>query len=251
MKPFTQDLSILNKFDFENPPVGVKFLVTKPEGIEKLDRTLSICEMIKEAQVREKPFYADKNNEDCFGTVITGMEDAPAFAESGRIGVELGIFQEERANSRIYDNLPKMIKGSVNYIVFSRLNTLSFEPDLLFIMARPSQAEIILRAMSYSTGERWEPRTTGVLGCAWLFAYPYLSGKVNYTVTGISFGMKAKQVFPEGWMLIVIPYNWIPVIIQNLKEIEWVLPSYNDGVEKFKEREAKLMEKLAEEQQNA
>ena len=251
MKPLTQDLSILKNFYFENPPVGVKFLAARPEGIEKMYKATAIYEMIKEAQTRDKPFYIDKYNEDCSGTVIAGMEDAPAFAESGRIGKELGIFQEERANARIYDDLPKLIKGSVNYIAFSRLDALSFEPDLLFILAKPSQAEIILRAMSYSTGEKWEPKATGVLGCAWLFAYPYLNGKVNYTVTGISFGMKAKQVFPEGWMLIVIPYNWIPVIMQNLKEMEWVLPSYADGAEKFKEREAKLMDRLAEEQQNA
>jgi len=56
--------------------------------------------------------------------------------------------------------------------------------------------------MSYSTGEIWEPKKTGVLGCTWLFIHPYKSGKVNYTATGISFGMKAHQVFPEGYILI-------------------------------------------------
>lgn len=247
MKSLSQDLSIYENFNFDKPPVAVKFVANRPKGMEKLDKSLAICEMLREAQQSGEPFYADKENENCFGSVVTGMEEAPPFATSGRIGAELGIFQEERANSRIYNNLPKLIKGTVKYIAFSRLDKLSFEPDLLFIMAKPSQAEIVLRAMSYSTGEIWEPKTTNVLGCAWLFAYPLISGKVNYTITGMSFGMKAKQVFPEGWVLISIPYNWIPVITKNLNEMEWVLPSYSDGVEKFKEREAKLMERLFEE----
>jgi len=52
MKPLKQDLSIYSKFNFERQPVGVKFLSTRPEGIEQLDKTLSFCEMLKEAQER-------------------------------------------------------------------------------------------------------------------------------------------------------------------------------------------------------
>jgi hypothetical protein len=35
----TQDLSIFNKFNFENQPVGVEFLFFRPEGIEQLDKS--------------------------------------------------------------------------------------------------------------------------------------------------------------------------------------------------------------------
>ena len=101
--------------------------------------------------------------------------------------------------------------------------------------------------MSYSTGETWAPKTTGVLGCAWFYAYPFLSGKVNYTITGLAFGMKAKQVFPEGLVLLSIPYNWIPVIVQNLKEMKWVLAAYTEGREKFIEREKRIIKELTEE----
>ena len=138
----------------------------------------------------------------------------------------------------------------VNYVAFSPLDKLTFEPDLLVLTATPSQAEIVLRAMSYSTGEVWETRTTGVLGCAWLYIYPFQSGKVNYTVTGLAFGSKAKQIFEEGWMLISIPYNWLPIITQNLKEMEWVLPSYTEGREKFLKREQKVFKEAAKEAEN-
>jgi uncharacterized protein (DUF169 family) len=89
-----------------------------------------------------------------------------------------------------------------------------------------------------------ESTTTGVLGCAWVYLYPYRSGKVNYTVTGLAFGMKSKQVFEEGQILISIPYQWLPTITQNLNEIKWVLPSYTEGREKFLERERANLEEL-------
>ena len=53
MRPLKQDLSIYRKFDFEKQPVGVKFLPTRPEGIEQLDKALSFCEMLK---VNDKRF---------------------------------------------------------------------------------------------------------------------------------------------------------------------------------------------------
>jgi uncharacterized protein (DUF169 family) len=247
MRPLTQDLSIFEKFKFEKSPVGVSILFNRPTGIEKLDKTMSICEMIKEAQQSKAPFYITKENEDCFGKVILGMEETPPFAESGRIGVELEIFQNERANSRLYQHIVKLPKGTVNYVVFSPLDKLTFDPDLLILLATTKQAEIVLRAMSYSTGELWAPKGTGVLGCAWIFTYPYQSGKVNYTVTGLAFGTKSKEVFPEGMLLISIPYNWIPIITQNLKEMKWVLPSFTDGREKFKKREGEILGRLAQE----
>jgi uncharacterized protein (DUF169 family) len=250
MSPLKQDLSIYHKFNFEKPPVGVKFLPTRPEGIEQLDKTLSYCEMIKEAQERGTPFYFAKENESCFGKALLGMEELPPFAQAGEVGIRLEIFQEPRANSDLYQHLTLLPRGTVNYVAYATLDKLAFEPDLLIILASVGQAEIILRAMCYSTGEVRESRTTGVLGCNWIYNYPFRSGKVNFTVTGLAFGMKSKEVFEEGWMLISIPYKWIPIITQNLKEMKWVLPSYTEGREKFLIREKTNIDELARKMEN-
>ena len=250
MKPLKTDLSIFKKFDFEKSPVAVKFLLNKPEGMEQVDKTMPFCQMIREAQERGTPFYFTKENEDCFGAMVLGMMDTPPFAEGGLLGEKFEIFQDARANKRLYQDLPKFPKGTVNYVALSTLDKLTFEPDLLILMATPSQAEIVLRAKSYSTGEAWDTRKTCVLGCAWLYVYPYLSGKVNHIVTGMSFGMKAHEVFPEGWILISIPWDWVPVITQNLKEMKWVLPSYTDGREKFLQRKGRVIEESAKEAMN-
>jgi uncharacterized protein (DUF169 family) len=123
--------------------------------------------------------------------------------------------------------LPAFAKGTVNYVVFSPLKVLTFDPDLLVLYATPRQAEIVLRAMSYSTGEIWESKAMGVVGCSWLYVHPYKSGKVNYMITGMAYGMIAREVFSEGKVLISIPWNWVQTITQNLNEMEWVLPGYN------------------------
>ncbi len=247
MKKLQQDLSIYSEFNFENPPVGVKFLVSRPEGIKQLDKSIPFCEMIKEAQRRGEPFYFAKENENCVGKIALGMEEMKTIVESGLIGPGFGIYQEPRANNAIYKHVHEFSRGLVNYVAFSTLDKLTFEPDLLILTATPSQAEIVLRAMSYSTGEIWEPKLAPVLACSWLYIYPFQSGKVNYMITGMTFGAKSKEIFEEGWMLITIPYQWIPTITHNLHEMEWVLPSYTDGREKFLEREHKLFEEAQKE----
>ena len=251
MRPIQTDLSIYRKFNFEKPPVGVNYLFHKPEGIEQLDKSLALCEMLKEAHQRGAPFYFTKENESCFGKRFLGMMgESPPTSDGGLQGVKLEIFQEPHANIRIRQFIGNLEKGTVNYVTFSPLDKLTLEPDLLILTATPSQAEIVLRAMTYSTGEMYESKSTCVGGCSWLYVYPYLSGKVNYTITGLAYGMKGRKVFPEGWLLISIPFNWIPTITQNLKEMKWVLPAYSLGREAFLQYEQGIMRELAQESQN-
>src|SRR4030066_282356 len=250
MNALNQDLSILKKLNLIKEPVGVKFLFKKPEGISQLTKNMPICKMISEAQSSEKPFYMTKDNEDCFGKVTLGMVETPPFAEAGQIGYELSIFKDPRANSRIYNYLPKVHKGLVNYVAFARLDNLTFEPDLLILTATIGQAEILFRALEHLSGGPRESKTTGVFGCAWLFTYPYQTGKVNHTVTGLHFGSKAKQVFREGLILLCVPFDWISILVQGLKEITWELPAYKQGAKEFKEWEKKMLEKLAKDSQN-
>jgi uncharacterized protein (DUF169 family) len=250
VRSLVSDLSILREFDFEYQPVGVKFLFSRPENMDRLDKTLPLCQMIREAQVRKTPFYFAEDDEDCFGKIALGMIDVPAFAEAGLVGEKYEIFQEERANVRLYQLVPKIPRGTINYVAFSTVDALTFEPDLLIIMANTSQGEIVLRAMNYSACEVLESKITNVLTCAWVYAYPYQSGKMNYLVTGTTFGMKAKHIFPEGLMLISIPWDKIPGFIDNLKQMKWVLPAYAEGPDKFQERIARVRAECADEALN-
>ena len=254
MKPLQTDLSIFKKLNLEKPPVGVKYLFRRPDGIKQLDNKLALCEMLKEAQESKEPFYFTRENEVCFGAQTIGMAGdegpSPSFAASGELGVKLEIFQDARANKRLFQQNPGLDSGTVNYAVFAPLDKITFEPDLLIIQAKPEQAEIVLRAMTYSTGELYESKTSTALSCSWLYAYPYISGKVNYYITGLGFGSIGRKVFEPGWVLIAIPYNWLPTIAQNLKEMKWELTAYTLGKEEFTKWEHGILAELAKESQN-
>jgi len=247
MSSVVRDLSIFNKFNFKMKPVGIKFLLFKPDGVEKLDKNLSFCEMIREAQEAD-PFYATQGNFTCVGPIITGMAEGDPVFESGHIGQSLHIFEEARANRRLYHYITKLERNSVNYVAFSSLDKLTFEPDVLILATDATQLEIILRAMCYSTGKMWTSKGTPVIACSWLTTYPYISGEMNYIITDVSHGMKAKQVFPSGTILVSIPYDKLSHIIEGLQKIEWLPPMYTEGREahdrKFNETIDSLHQKL-------
>jgi uncharacterized protein (DUF169 family) len=136
----------------------------------------------------------------------------------------------------------------VKYVAFAPIDKLNFEPDLLIIMASVSQAEIFIRAKAYASGETWSARGTPAVGCAWMYIYPYLSGEMNFTVTGLAFGMKARRLFPEGRIMITIPWDRLPDIIKNLEEMEWVPRSYTLGREGHKKLLKKIVAELEKEE---
>jgi uncharacterized protein (DUF169 family) len=213
-------------------------------------KSLSLCEMLVEAQSSKKPFYFGKAYpETCVGKILLGMQDMESFAESGQIGEKLQIFQEARANYAFYQHVPKFARNVVNYAAFAPLDALTFEPDLLVITADSSQAEIVMRSMTYSTGELYNSRTTPVMGCAWTFIYPFQSGKVNFIIPEMIHGMKGRELFSKEAIVISIPYPWIPTMTQNLREMTWHLPSHR-GRKQYLEEFGTILGDLAQKVQD-
>ncbi len=243
MQSGPRDYSIFDKFNFERKPVGAKYLLNRPDGMKKLDTGLTFCQMFQEAQESE-PFYAIKDNFICMGSRLLGMKDPEPIAESGEIGAADGIYQEARANRRIYQHLPRLTKDTVRYVAFSTVDKLSFDPDIIVFTANVSQAEILLRALSYATGKPLTTRTTPAIMCAWLFIYPFVSGEANYSVTGLGYGMKVRKVFPEGLFLISVPYDLLPALKTNLQEMQWVLPAYDLSDDEINDYFKKAMEEI-------
>lgn len=228
-----EDMAILEKFAFDVPPVGVKFFARRPERVERSDEKMAFCQMLKKAQEGDA-FFADAENHACeAGLYVLGQAEAPAPFVSGEFGAGLKIFEEPRSASRLYHYLPRINKGVVNYVAFSPLNALSFDPDVLIILAKASQTEILLRAMSYRTGKPWLSKYSPAIGCAWIYVYPYLSGELNYTITGLGHGMRRRKLFAEGQQLVSIPFDIFPSILQTLKEMPWVLPAFEPDGDQF------------------
>ncbi len=244
------DLSILKKFNFKLKPIGIKFLLFKPEGIRRIEKKLAICEMWREAQKTE-PFYAAVEDFNCVAPILLGMAEGDPVFESGSIGPALGIFEEARANRRIYYQITYLEKGSVNYVAFASIDKMSFTPDILLLSANASQLEIILRAMCYATGKMWTAKGTPVIECSWLTTYPFISGELNFALADASHGMIAKQIFPAGTILISVPFDKISALIDGLQKIEWRPALYTKGRayhdKKFEEVAASLQKRLEKE----
>ncbi len=218
MNSSTLDYSAFDKLNLERKPVGVKFLATRPEGIARIEKGPALCEMFKESQ-EKGPFYVQKEDLVCVEPMLLGMEDPAPPLQSGMAGGKGGLYKEARACRKVYQYLPKMLKGSVNYVAFSPVDQITFDPDVLIVTANVKQARQVLRADGYSSGEIWSCQGTPVMACSWLYIYPVLSGKMNFTITGLSLGMEAINMqIPEGLFLISIPWNLLPTVLDNLKD---------------------------------
>lgn len=232
-----QDLAVLDRFDFDVRPVAVKFAATRPGQVNRLDENLALCEMLKRAQ-EGKAFYADAENHTCeAGSYVLGQADVSEPFVSGRFGAALQIFEEPRAASRLYQYIPTIGRGVAPYVAFSALEQLIFEPDVAIFLAQTGQTEILLRAMSYRTGKMWSSKFSSAIGCAWIYVHPYLTGDLNYTVTGLGHGIKRRKLFPEGLQLISVPFDLLRSLLQTLREMPWVLPAYEADGQAFVQRQ--------------
>ncbi len=223
------DYAVLNNFGFTMEPVAVKFFSECPQNIPVAERSMALCEMLKYAQAGNS-LYAGIQNHNCdAGTYILGQTKLGEPYLKGKFGAGLSIFADTRAASKLYDNILTLPPGTVNYIALSPWSKFSFEPDLLIILANIEQSEIIFRAISYKTGEAWHSHYSSAIGCSWLFAYPHLKGEINYTTTGLGFGMKRRKLFPTGQHLISVPHNKLGSLLENLNEMPWVPEAYKEN----------------------
>jgi uncharacterized protein (DUF169 family) len=197
-----------------------------------LDEDLALCEMLKRA-FEGNSFLAGAKNHRCeSGLYVLGQTKLAEPFKNGEFGAGMEVFRDRRSAGRLYHYIPRIDEGAVQYVAFSPFNNLLFEPDVLIALADTRQAEILLRAMSYGTGEMWQNRYSTAIGCAWLFVYPYLNGEINFIPTGFGFGMRRRKLFREGLHFVCIPYDRLPYMLQTLKEMPWVpRPFQPDGPE--------------------
>jgi uncharacterized protein (DUF169 family) len=236
------DFSLFDKFNFEYRPVGVKFTLKKPADVAPLSKGLAICEMFKEAQTSE-PFYATKETTQC-GEHVVGYEEFPTLMYSGQLGPHFSMFRTALANRRVYDYIRLLPKDSAKYIIHASYDKMTFDPDLIIFTANTRQAEILMRASTFASGDMWSMKGSTCLACAWLYSYPYMTGELNFSISGLGFSMKARNVLPDGLILISVPANQLPILMDNLNEMEWEPEWFKLGREGFIQAVKKLDEQI-------
>ena len=61
--------------------------------------------------------------------------------------------------------------------------------------------------------------------------------------------MKARRLFPEGLILMAIPYDLLPGMVNNLRDMKWIPRSYTLGRDGHKKRVRRIVDELKQESQ--
>lgn len=238
-----EDMAIIEKLDCPQKPVAVGLKLEIPDGIERLDENIRVCDMVKRARERA-PFYTDSENHTCdAGWSVLGYGDPPPPFTSGEAASALMGFKTPQAGRRPYYSVEKLKKGSAKYVVFSTLEDLTFEPDLLLLCAKAEQIHM-LRAVVWSSGKVLESRVTLSLECAWYIAYPIITGEINHFLGSVGYATHRAGTWNPGEVAICIPWCAVPGFMQNLREMPWEMPFFGEGGVEFKKKMLKKFEKI-------
>ncbi|MFA6504861.1 MAG: DUF169 domain-containing protein [Treponemataceae bacterium] len=222
---------VFSRLELSLPAIALKYLPVPPEGIEKSEKKLAFCQFVAECQKTGKTFYVTKENDECYGKMSLGMIPKPPVTASGQAGFDFEVYKTQAACMKLYQNLPVLVEGAVNCVVFSPVTDCDFDPDLVVVFAEIRQAEIIMRATSYISGDLWESKSSPVISCAWMYAYPLISGKVNHITTGFYHGLRRRKIYEAGLRMISIPFNKIDEVVAALDQMPWTPIAFREDAE--------------------
>jgi uncharacterized protein (DUF169 family) len=231
---------VFKKLNLDIPPVAIQYLPTKPEDAEACEQKLAFCQYVIKAQEAERKFYISKDNDACYGKMALGMIPKPPVTASGQAGLDFGVYKTRSACMKLYQQLPVLVPGAVNYVAFAPVSICDFNPDLIVVFADVVKAEILMRATSYISGDLWESKSSPVISCSWMYAYPLISGKANHITTGFYHGLRRRKIIKSGLRMISIPYNKIDEVVTSLDEMDWLTIAFREDEESKAELQRRI-----------
>lgn len=238
---------LIAKLPLDYEAVAIKMCIEKPDCRHFEGKKGAFCTYVSEAQKSGEAFYISKDDDECYGKLAMGMIDPPPVTASGQAGYDFGCYASPMPVRNLYKNLPILEPHTINYVEFAPVSKCDFDPDLIMFVANLPAADIIMRATSWISGDLWESKSTPILSCAWMYAYPILSGKVNHITTGFYHGLKRRKTYPEGLRMIAVPFQKLPEFEKSLAEMDWTLIAFRED----EESKAELARKMAHWQEMA
>lgn len=232
--------NLIGKLPLPYKAVAVKMCFEKPDCDHYEGKKSAFCTYVNQAQVSGKKFYISKDDDECYGKLAMGMIEKPPVTASGQAGYDFGCYATPGACRNLYQNLPIIEPNTVNFVEFSPVELCDFDPDLIVFVADLPAADIIMRATSWISGDLWESKSSPVLSCSWMYAYPVISGKVNHITTGFYHGLKRRKIYPEGLRMISVPYQKLPEFEKALGEMDWTLIAFREDEESQKDLEKRM-----------
>lgn len=220
--------ALLEKLELPYPAIAIQFCFERPEVPHYAGETLAYCQYVKHAQDTGADFYITAEDDACYGKMVLGMIDKPPVTASGQAGYDFGCYHTPIACQQLYQKLPVLVPHTVNYVRFCPAESCTFDPDLLFFVADFPQADILMRATSYISGDLWESKSSPVISCAWMYAYPIISGKVNHITTGFYHGLRRRKAYPPGLRMISLPFQKMNEFFAALEQMDWTLIAFRE-----------------------
>ena len=223
---------LLKDLDLKIPAIAIKFELEAPKDAEKYEgEKLAFCQYLKYAQESGKHFYISAEDDACYGKLALGMEEYQPVTASGQAGYDFGCYYTQMPNRLLYKDLPLLPMGTIRYVEYAPAIECTFKPDILFFVADIVEADIIMRATTYVSGDLWESISSPVMSCTWMYAYPMVSKKVNHITTGLYHGLKRRKAYPAGLRMISVPYNKFPEFFQSLEDMDRTLIAFREDPE--------------------
>ena len=241
------DKALLKKLELQYPAIALKYRFEKPDVPRYDGDKLAFCQYVKYTQDTGKHYYITADDDACYGKLALGMTERQPVTASGQAGYDYGCFKSPIANQQLYQKMPILVPHTVRYVEFCPAVECDFDPDLLMFVADLPQADIVMRATSYISGDLWESKTSPVLSCCWMYSYPIISGKVNHLTTGYYHGLKRRKAYPAGLRMISVPFQKLPEFFQALEEMDWELIAFRED----EESKAELARRMAHWQEMA
>lgn len=219
---------LLRELNLPYSCVAIKFRFEAPNVPHYEGEKLAYCQYVKYAQDTGRHFCIDVNDDACYGKMALGMIDKPPVTASGQAGYDFGCYKSPVGCQQLYQKLPILEPNTIRYVEFCPVQDCDFDPDLLFFVADLPQADIIMRATSYISGDLWESKSSPVISCAWMYAYPVITGKVNHITTGFYHGLRRRKAYPAGLRMISVPFQKLPEFFAALEEMDWTLIAFRE-----------------------
>lgn len=232
--------ALIAKLELPCPGIAIKFRFEKPDVPHYSGKKVAFCQYLKHAQDTGEHFYITVEDDDCYGKMVLGMIDKPPVTASGQAGYDFGCYQSPIGCQQLYQKLPIVEPHTINYVEYCPIETCDFDPDLLFFVADLPQADILMRATSYISGDLWESKSSPVISCAWMYAYPIISGKPNHITTGFYHGLKRRKAYPAGMRMLSVPFQKIPEFFAALERMDWTLIAFREDEESRAELQRRM-----------
>ncbi|RPJ53176.1 MAG: hypothetical protein EHJ95_02745 [Methanobacteriota archaeon] len=221
--PYAECAEVLKHYlALDGSPVALKLAKNRegiPEGIPEIGETVRHCQMVNLARKEGKIFYATSEKHQCQGGGwALGLKEQTKTLKSGEFYFKLGKFESWAACKRTIDRIPHIPTGETYATIYAPLEKTPFSPTIVLIVAPPRAMLKLAQSVLYLLGGRIHSQFSGIQSvCSDATAYPYLSGRPNFSL-GCD-GSRRFSGIADQEMVMGIPVELLPEIVAAIKVV--------------------------------